>query len=535
GARRGRGVPPAPRAAPARRRARGEPAAAVARVPELRLRAPPLPAGRRAPGARAASPVDGWLLPRRRAQPRHGRGASRARRPRPVRRCPGDARGVAACDRERHRDGARPRVLSRGRQPRAGGPRVHVRGARGACAVPRPRPRRVCARAALEPPPRSLAHEAAAPSRRPPAPSVGGRAPAEARLRCPDGGVAPRPAPGRRARSARAGAPAPPAPLRSVARLAAPRPPPARGRQPPEGALDAPHVPALGGGVPGRMRRRLLLVLVLAAGVFVWRLGRPGFSDTEGMFAEPAREMVETGDWVTPRMNGEPFLTKPPLAYWLAATVMAVRGPTEYARLVPALAALGTVAVTGALGTVLFGEAAGLAAAVVLVTSAGFLVEARLLRADMLLVLAITTVLWAAASVRRRPSLGMAMLFWVALGLGTLDKGLVALVIPVAALALAVVVEGGAAVRAVVARLRAPLGLAVLAAIVVPWHLAAGARNPGFLWDYVVNQHLLVFFDAKLPRDSIPDSLAVFWTMFFVRTLPWSLLLPAAAVHAWRW
>src|SRR5205823_4811635 len=451
GARRGRGVPPAPRAAPARRRARGEPAAAVARVPELRLRAPPLPAGRRAPGARAASPVDGWLLPRRRAQPRHGRGASRARRPRPVRRCPGDARGVAACDRERHRDGARPRVLSRGRQPRAGGPRVHVRGARGACAVPRPRPRRVCARAALEPPPRSLAHEAAAPSRRPPAPSVGCRAPAEARLRCPDGGVAPRPAPGRRARSARAGAPAPPASLRSVARLAAPRPPPARGRQPPEGALDAPHVPALGGGVPGRMRRRLLLVLVLAAGVFVWRLGRPGFSDTEGMFAEPAREMVESGDWVTPRMNGEPFLTKPPLAYWLAATVMAVRGPTEYARLVPALAAL--------------------------------------------------------------------------------DKGLVALVIPVAALALAVVVEGGA----VVARLRAPLGLAVLAAIVVPWHLAAGARNPGFLWDYVVNQHLLVFFDAKLPRDSIPDSLAVFWTMFFVRTLPWSLLLPAAAVHAWRW
>src|SRR5207302_317827 len=357
----------------------------------------------------------------------------------------------------------------------------HVRGARGACAVPRPRPRRVCARAALEPAPRSLAHEAAAPSRRPPAPSVGGRAPSEARLRCPDGGVAPRPAPGRRARSARAGAPAPPASLRSVARLAAPRPPPARGRQPPEGALDAPHVPALGGGVPGRMRRRLLLVLVLAAGVFVWRLGRPGFSDTEGMFAEPAREMVETGDWVTPRMNGEPFLTKPPLAYWLAATVMAVRGPTEYARLVPALAALGTVAVTGALGTVLFGEAAGLAAAVVLVTSAGFLVEARLLRADMLLVLAITTALWAAASVRRRPSLGMAMLFWVALGLGTLDKGPVALVVPVAALALAVVVEGGAAVRAVVARLRAPLGLAVLAAIVVPWHLAAGARVVGGL------------------------------------------------------
>ena len=107
------------------------------------------------------------------------------------------------------------------------------------------------------------------------------------------------------------------------------------------------------------MKRRLLLVVALAAPLFAWRLGRPGFSDTEGMYAEPAREMVITGDWVTPRMNGEPFLTKPPLAYWLAAGVMAVAGPTELARVGSTLAALGTVLVTGALGMDLFGEGAG--------------------------------------------------------------------------------------------------------------------------------------------------------------------------------
>ena len=149
------------------------------------------------------------------------------------------------------------------------------------------------------------------------------------------------------------------------------------------------------------MKRRLLLVVALAAPLFAWRLGRPGFSDTEGMYAEPAREMVLTGDWVTPRMNGEPFLTKPPLAYWLAASVMALAGPTELARVGPTLAALGTVLVTGALGMDLFGEGAGLAAAAVLATTAGFLLEARLLRADMLLVLAVSTTLWCYVRLRR--------------------------------------------------------------------------------------------------------------------------------------
>ena len=94
------------------------------------------------------------------------------------------------------------------------------------------------------------------------------------------------------------------------------------------------------------MTRWLLLLVILAAPLYVWRLDRPGFSDTEGMFAEPAREMVVSGDWVTPRMNGEPFLTKPPLMYWLPASVFRLAGPTEYARVWSVLAALATVAAT---------------------------------------------------------------------------------------------------------------------------------------------------------------------------------------------
>jgi len=285
------------------------------------------------------------------------------------------------------------------------------------------------------------------------------------------------------------------------------------------------------------MTRRLLAVVVVVSPLFFWRLGRPGFSDTEGMFAEPAREMVVTGDWVTPHMNGEPFLTKPPLMYWLSAALFTLTGPTEHARLWPALAGLGTVVATGALGALLFGEAAGIAAALILATSAGFFVEARLLRADMGLVLAVTLALYCYLRLRRGGGLLTAVGLWASLGLGVLDKGFLALALPGGIIVAAEAAEGVLRPRTLVARLRAihaPLGIAVLLVVAGPWHALAAARNAGFLWDYTVNQHVLFFFDEKLPRDSIPDSLGFFLAMFLVRGLPWSLLFPAAGLWAYR-
>jgi len=284
------------------------------------------------------------------------------------------------------------------------------------------------------------------------------------------------------------------------------------------------------------MTWRLFLLVILVTPLFAWRLNHPGFSDTEGMFAEPAREMVVSGDWITPRMNGEPFLTKPPLMYWLPAAVFAVVGPTEYARFWSVLAALATVVATGALGRELFGEAAGFVAATVLATTAGFFVEARMLRTDMVLVLTVTLTLYWYLRLRRGAGTATVAAFWTTLGIGTLDKGLVPLVLTGAIIVFVEIVTGELRPHTLRARLRvlsAPLGVLLIAGIVVPWHLLAGAKNPGFLWDYVVNQHLLFFFDKKLPRDSIPDSLGFFWASFFTRGLPWSLFLPGAVVHVW--
>src|SRR5260221_12468597 len=125
------------------------------------------------------------------------------------------------------------------------------------------------------------------------------------------------------------------------------------------------------------MSRRLVVLFAFTALLFAWRLGRPGFSDSEGMFAEPAREMATTNDWVTPRMNGEPFFTKPPLMYWLPAALFVVEGPTELARVWPAAAALATGAATVGLGAELLGWPAGPLAGMGLWPSAGFFMGRR--------------------------------------------------------------------------------------------------------------------------------------------------------------
>jgi 4-amino-4-deoxy-L-arabinose transferase-like glycosyltransferase len=255
------------------------------------------------------------------------------------------------------------------------------------------------------------------------------------------------------------------------------------------------------------------------------------------MFAEPAREMVLTGDWITPHMNGQSFLTKPPLMYWLPAALFAVAGPTEYARLWPALAAVATVAVTGALGAELFGEAAGVTAALILATSVGFLVEARLLRADMPLVLAVTLALYCYVRLRRGGGLASAIAFWATIGIGLLDKGFLALLLTGSVIGVAEIAAGDLRPRTLrfgLRALHAPLGLGLLIAIAIPWYGLAVLRNPGFLWDSTVNQQLLRLVNAKFPRDFVPDSLGFFWAMFLVRTLPWSLLMPAAALHSAR-
>lgn len=273
---------------------------------------------------------------------------------------------------------------------------------------------------------------------------------------------------------------------------------------------------------------------VLAGALWGIRLDEPGWFDNEGRFAEVAREMVVSGDYVTPRVNDVPLLTKPPLTQWLAALVYWVTGPSEWARLVPLVAGMLTVIVTCRLGARLYGARTGLVAGLMLATTVGFVLEARTLRPDCLVVLAVATAVfcWHVAETgapARRTRWLVAM--YAVLATGMLAKGFVPPLLAGVPIGLATLRAHG---LAGVGRLRPGLGLAVAAAIVLPWHVAAALANPGFAWDYVVNQHLLFALDKKVPRDSDGDTLAFFWQAFAGRASPWVLLVPFTVRDAVR-
>lgn len=272
-----------------------------------------------------------------------------------------------------------------------------------------------------------------------------------------------------------------------------------------------------------------LALAALAGVLFALHLEAQPFFDNEGRYAAVAREMVERGDPITPRMNGTLFLNKPPLLYWLAAATFVVGGFGEHARLIAVAAAVVALVATSRLGARLFGARIGLLAAAMLATTVGFVLEARTLRPDGILVaVAVLALLcWhhveeeESAPRRARWLVGL----YVTLGVGVLAKGLVPVIttgIPIAALTLWRHGWGG------VSRLRPGLAIVVIGTIVLPWHVAVSLRHPGFAWDYVVNQHLLFFFDKKLPRDSVGDPLPFFWAAMIGRALPWVVFVPLA-------
>jgi 4-amino-4-deoxy-L-arabinose transferase-like glycosyltransferase len=142
--------------------------------------------------------------------------------------------------------------------------------------------------------------------------------------------------------------------------------------------------------------------------------------------------MVETGDWVIPRYEGQPFFDKPILSYWLMAVAMSRLGPgAGAARLVPVAASIGVLLATAWLGTLLFDRRTALAGGLVLATTLAFLSFARVAMSDMLLAL-FTTLAVALAVLAYRPGAPAwtVPLLGAVAGLGFATKGPVALLIP---------------------------------------------------------------------------------------------------------
>jgi len=281
-----------------------------------------------------------------------------------------------------------------------------------------------------------------------------------------------------------------------------------------------------------RQRLATLLAVLLLGAMFVSRTGGFVLQDPdEGRYAEIPREMIETGDWVTPKLFYVDYFEKPPLLYWLTAISFEAFGLTEWAaRLVPALSGFVTVLLTFVLGVRLAGRRAAWLASGMLATMPLFFALSQALLIDVLLGACITAALLGVyAAHQASDKRGWAILVAVAAALGVLAKGLVALVLP-GGIALAFLLwrRDFATIRALL-HWQAVLAFLVVA---VPWFVLVSRRNPDFLEFFFVREHFQRFTASGPIRVGHPEGPFYYIPVLMFGPAPWTLLVPLLAASA---
>jgi 4-amino-4-deoxy-L-arabinose transferase-like glycosyltransferase len=296
----------------------------------------------------------------------------------------------------------------------------------------------------------------------------------------------------------------------------------------------------------------IILIAIACASLF-FRLGAlPLSGSDEPRYARIAQEMLEQGRWVTPLLEGKPWLEKPPLFYWITIPFYAVFNVSETtARLGPALCALITVLAVFWLGGATWSRRAGFLAGAILLTSLGFVGFGRGASTDMPFTCCFTLSLALLAHAGKLPSamwsgspepLGaqapvwQTLLAYIFLGLAVLAKGPVAIIL-VAGIMLAVWLvdeRGGLFHRWLVIP-----GAIVAAAVAVPWFWLAYKQNGfAFIATFLIN-HNLARYITDIHHHSQP--LFFFLPALIALLFPWSSWLPLLisksphqAVRRWR-
>jgi 4-amino-4-deoxy-L-arabinose transferase-like glycosyltransferase len=282
----------------------------------------------------------------------------------------------------------------------------------------------------------------------------------------------------------------------------------------------------------------------------------PLLDDADSVHAEVAREMVARQDWVTLYANGIRYLEKAPFMYWSMAASFTLFGPQDWAARLPlAIATLALFLVVYAAGRRLFAsDAAGVYAALILLTSFGIFIYTRIIIPDVIvcLWLSLSMLLFWISLEQSQPSRWTAWGFAAACALNVLTKGLIGVVFPLAIVILFLLVNRN------VDHLRRwhPFSsVLVFLLIALPWHIAAGIANPsqgnpngtlpapgnvhGFFWFYFVNEQVLRYLNRRVPRDYDTVPLLLFWGLLAVWLMPWiafvfKAIAPGRIDRAWK-
>ena len=303
-------------------------------------------------------------------------------------------------------------------------------------------------------------------------------------------------------------------------------------------------------------RRQIFLIVILfAAAVYFGCIISPPslMDDVDAVQAQIAHNMLSSGDWVTARLDGVPYLEKPPLLYWMIAVSYKLFGVHDWAARIPvALSAIALCWTTAAFGLWAFGKRAGFYAGLCMSTCIGLFLFTRILIPDAMLTFSIALALWALLRTldEEEPHpRAWAAVIAASLAIGLLLKSLIGIVFPIGAAVIYLVITRQLFVARTWKRLRPFSGLLIILLIAAPWHILATIRNPpyfsftmkslpgeyhGFWWFFFFNEQLLRFLNLRYPRDydTVPRSL--FWLFNLIWLFPWSVYLPAAFKLSYR-
>jgi 4-amino-4-deoxy-L-arabinose transferase-like glycosyltransferase len=298
----------------------------------------------------------------------------------------------------------------------------------------------------------------------------------------------------------------------------------------------------------GPLLATALIILICLFG----HLGAIGLvGPDEPRYASIARAMAATGDWVTPRLYGQPWFEKPILYYWAGAVGFRLHLPDEWAaRLPSAFAALAAAIAVGWLGWKHYGHDGDPAANPVLMapllfsTSVGAIGFARAAGPDMLFAASLTLAMATGASVLlpsrtlrnmdrsspgdARSGSAIVVLFGMSVGLAVLAKGPAGIILAGGAIGIWAIAtqQWKAAVR-----LAHPVAIASFCIVALPWYVLCALRNPGFTRVFLVEhnfqRYLTPVFQHRQP----------FWffaPILLLALFPWTALLFPAAMEALR-
>ncbi|MEM9393755.1 MAG: glycosyltransferase family 39 protein [Pseudomonadota bacterium] len=280
-----------------------------------------------------------------------------------------------------------------------------------------------------------------------------------------------------------------------------------------------------------QLERKLVLVLGLLLIIRLFLLFWLPFTDTtEARYAEIARKMIETNNWITPQFDyGVPFWGKPPLHTWLSAIGMKLFGVGPFgARVLILVTSFGVLAVLYSWARMEAGRTIAIVATVVCTSSVLFFGASAFVMTDMSMVLGTTLCMvgFFIASSTRQGDRVWGHLFFVGLAIGLLAKGPTAVVVTGIPIFLWLLLGNR---WHLVGHLPWITGVAVTVALTAPWYALAEISTPGFLRYFLVGEHIERFlvpgWQGDLYGAGHEEPKGMIWLFALGAFLPWTLLL----------